>query len=602
MDEYEGADEGFRGLARRDAARREAAARDRAGRDQPGRDQPGHDRAGRARDGRDGDQGAERSGLADPDFSGWVDADAGSEGSRPVHRFPIPGYGDLTESMPEVHPVPGGVGLPHWADPPTGEVPLIVPTNRPGGGAGSGSARRAQPDDSGRTMAWRNRDTDWDDLDFEPLGTGGGALGALDEQREDPGDIFSFDSMDEHASGWAQARPVKPKQGSKGGRGTSGSPDPGAFDRPDLTSQLAFEPTPEAMAGVAGEGLAPQGRGSRRVALPGRGRSTRPADLGGTDYDIAGAEARGGLAVSTPDLGPVGPSAGFEGSGSMPGEPLPGEPVRSGSSGLIRTVTGVGIGVLLLLALKVGPSAALALVVLLVTMAAAELYGVLRRAGYKPATLLGLVATVCLMVAVYLKGEAAIGVVVAITMAASLLWYLLGVERDQPTANLAATVLGFLWVGLLGSYAALLISPALFPDRHGEAFFLGAVIATVAYDVGALVVGSRQGRHPLAPSASPNKTWEGMVGGIVVCLVISALVVGRIHPWDTASAFGLGVVVCVVAPLGDLCESVVKRDLRIKDMGSILPGHGGVLDRLDALLFVVPATFYFVRVLGIGVG
>lgn len=256
----------------------------------------------------------------------------------------------------------------------------------------------------------------------------------------------------------------------------------------------------------------------------------------------------------------------------------------------------------MLLALKAGPPVALALIVLLVTMAAAELFGVLRRAGYKPATLLGLVATVCLMVAVYLKGEAAIGVVVAITMASSLLWYLLGVERERPTANLAATVLGFLWVGLLGSFATLLVSPALFPNRHGEAFFLGAVIATVAYDVGALVAGASMGRHPLAPSASPNKTWEGMLGGIVTCLVVTALVVGRIHPWDTADALGLALIVCVLAPLGDLCESVVKRDLRIKDMGSILPGHGGVLDRLDALLFVMPATFYFVRVLGIGVG
>jgi phosphatidate cytidylyltransferase len=205
------------------------------------------------------------------------------------------------------------------------------------------------------------------------------------------------------------------------------------------------------------------------------------------------------------------------------------------------------------------------------------------------------------MVAEYLKGEAAIGIVVVVTVVVSLLWYL-GVERARSTANLAATVLGFLWVGLLGSFAALLLSPALFPDRHGEAFFLGAVIATVAYDVGALVVGSQMGRHPLAPAVSPNKTWEGIVGGTVVCLIVTALLVGRIHPWGTANAVALGIVVCVVAPLGDLCESVVKRDLRVKDMGSILPGHGGVLDRLDALLFVIPATFFLVRLLHIGVG
>ncbi len=205
------------------------------------------------------------------------------------------------------------------------------------------------------------------------------------------------------------------------------------------------------------------------------------------------------------------------------------------------------------------------------------------------------------MVAVYLKGDAAIGVVVVVTVAVCLLWYL-WIEKARSTANLAATVLGFFWVGLLGSFAALLLSPAVFPDRHGEAFFLGAVIATVAYDVGALAVGSKLGRHPMAPSVSPNKTWEGMIGGIVACLIISAVIVGRIHPWGTANALGLGVLVCVVAPLGDLCESVVKRDLGVKDMGSMLPGHGGVLDRLDALLFVTPATYFLVRLLHIGVG
>lgn len=581
-------------MARREDARRDAARRDAAA---------------RGASSKEGNEAADRSGGAGPGRTlGRVSPSAA--GTRPLPRFPIPGYGESPD-LGEVNPASTGVGLPHWAAPPTGEVPLIVPTTRAGGPAGqppSGTARRGRPDERVRAMAWRDRDADWDDL--EPLGGGDGALGALDEQRGDPGEMFSFENMDAQGSraqaGRTQAGYGPGDQAGKEPQGVQapgerGAPRGTGQDRsgivsPDLPMAGGFGVRADPMLGPQDDEPAAQPSPSRRITLPSRMRPLAPS-LGRPGEAADGGNGdEGDLDPGDPDLRRPG------GHRHRGGSAQPGEETHVGSSGLIRTTTGIGIGVLLLLAFKVGPPAALALVTILVTMATAELYGVLRKARYQPATLLGLLATVCLMVAVYLKGEAAIGVVVALTMGATLLWYLIGVERGRPTANLAATVLGFLWVGFLGSYAALLISPALFPNRHGEAFFLGAVIATVAYDVGALVAGSRLGRHPLAPSASPNKTWEGMAGGIALCLLISALVVGRIHPWDTANAFGLGLIVCVVAPLGDLCESVVKRDLGIKDMGAILPGHGGVLDRLDALLFVVPATFYFVRALHVGVG
>jgi phosphatidate cytidylyltransferase len=154
-------------------------------------------------------------------------------------------------------------------------------------------------------------------------------------------------------------------------------------------------------------------------------------------------------------------------------------------------------------------------------------------------------------------------------------------------------------VAVFGSYAALLLAPSLFPQRHGIAFLLGAVIAGVSYDVGALVFGGWLGRHALA-SVSPNKTWEGFVGGVITSIIVSIIVVPLIHPWTVGKAAALGLVVSVVATLGDLFESTVKRHLGLKDMGRLLPGHGGMLDRVDGLLFALPATYYLVIAFHLG--
>jgi len=212
-----------------------------------------------------------------------------------------------------------------------------------------------------------------------------------------------------------------------------------------------------------------------------------------------------------------------------------------------------------------------------------------------------LVGTISLMVGAYNKGIAALPLVLVLVVAFTLLWYLFGVERGSAVAGTASTMLVIGWVALLGSYAGLLLAPSAFPNRHGIAFLLGAIVATVANDVGALVVGRWIGSRQLAPTISPNKTWEGLAGGALTSILVSTIVIGSfVHPWTPANAALLGIVVAVVAPLGDLCESLLKRDLRLKDMGSLLPGHGGVLDRVDALLFVLPATYYLVRALNIG--
>ena len=168
-----------------------------------------------------------------------------------------------------------------------------------------------------------------------------------------------------------------------------------------------------------------------------------------------------------------------------------------------------------LIAFNFGSVPAMVVVTAVVTVAAMEAYGAFRGGGYHPATLLGLVATVSLMVATYTKGERALPIVLVLLVVLTFVWHLIGVDRRaDPVRSTGATVLVFCWVAVFGSYGALLLAPSEFPHRHGIAFVLGALIAAVAYDVGALLVGGWLGRHPIS-AASPNKTWEGLVGGTV---------------------------------------------------------------------------------------
>jgi phosphatidate cytidylyltransferase len=166
----------------------------------------------------------------------------------------------------------------------------------------------------------------------------------------------------------------------------------------------------------------------------------------------------------------------------------------------------------------------------------------------------------------------------------------------RPTANLGVTIVGVVWVGVLGAFAALILD---IPSQ-GVSILLVAIVAAVAHDAGGFFIGRSMGRTPFT-SISPGKTLEGLVGGILsglVAVLVVAVLLG-VGPFSLGEALVFGLVTSLMAPFGDLAESLVKRDLGLKDMGSILPQHGGVLDRFDALLFVLPTAYYAVRALGL---
>jgi len=266
----------------------------------------------------------------------------------------------------------------------------------------------------------------------------------------------------------------------------------------------------------------------------------------------------------------------------------------------VAIMVGVGLAALILAAMTVGPAAALAVVTVALGLAAVEFFNAVRIAGHQPAVLLGLAASVMMPLAVYWRGEQAMVLVIVLSLIFGSLWYLTGVGNESAVRGLGTTLLGIIHIGLLGSFAALMLGTTVGGVDIGTGLLTAAVLVTVGYDVGALAIGKAMGRTPLSP-ASPNKTMEGLVGGMVVAVAVGVIIgiLGKPAPFAGevwGGGFGasllLGIVAALAAPIGDLAESQIKRDLGIKDMGSILPGHGGLLDRFDGLLFVLPATYY----------
>lgn len=276
------------------------------------------------------------------------------------------------------------------------------------------------------------------------------------------------------------------------------------------------------------------------------------------------------------------------------GEGEPGRKRGIGADLRSRVVTGALVAAVCLLVFNAGRAPAALLCALVIGVGVVELCTGLRAQGHRPAVVIALAGSVALVLGGYNAGESAYPFVLALVALSTLLWYLFQVvPAGRPAPGIAMTFLAFGYVGVLGGFAGLLLG---FPN--GVGMLLGTALCTVAGDVGAYFVGRKFGRRKLT-AISPNKTMEGLAGGAVASVVAGAVLAGAIHPWDFPSGLALGLVVAVVAPLGDLCESMLKRDLELKDLGGILPGHGGVLDRFDTILFALPAAYYLVRFLDI---
>jgi phosphatidate cytidylyltransferase len=475
---------------------------------------------------------AQRRGDDQPRYGDRPHSPSG-DGPRPVLRFPLGSSSDPRDiERPVVasqDPISEQVELPHWTEPATGQVPQILPEEP----AGEGDEVDDWASFASSTPRWRDDATRHErDEGFEDVASWGaeeddGRLGALDtSERPTHDDYFSFADLDEAVAPGASVFAVADDDE---GFGADWAPEVEVDEEIDVPYDA---PRPR-RAG------APSSRRQAATDGPRMMRAGRPT---GGDRDM-------GVAVAV----------------------------------------GVGFLALALILFNMGPAPAMILVTAVIALAVAELYGVLRQAGYQPVALAGITGTIGLVVGAYNYGTAAIPTVLFLTTAVCLLWYLVGAASESPVMNVGVTLLGVLWVGLFGSFAALMLGIG----DPGLGILLATVLGTVGYDVGGLFIGKNAGRQPLS-AASPNKTIEGLLGGCVTAFVVVVVLTATIGfgPIGSFSEGAMvGLAIALFAPLGDLCESLVKRDLGVKDMGSILPGHGGLLDRFDGMLFALPAVW-----------
>jgi phosphatidate cytidylyltransferase len=267
-------------------------------------------------------------------------------------------------------------------------------------------------------------------------------------------------------------------------------------------------------------------------------------------------------------------------------------------------LTGVVLAGIALASLLIGKGAFAIVAGLVVLIAQGELFGVSVKHHQQPATFVGLVTGGLMIAGAYYHGEPGVLAMFALGIVATFLWFMAGpaAHRKGVVGHIGATILNIAYIPLLASY--LIITLVFFGGKDGKELVVAVIGLTFIFDTCAFLVGSVWGgsffQRPLAPSVSPKKSLEGLIGATLITIIVAmALVPSFVAPFEDKriEALLLAVVVAAAATLGDLAESLIKRDLGIKDMGSILPGHGGVLDRIDSLLFVAPAAFLLLRVI-----
>jgi phosphatidate cytidylyltransferase len=425
--------------------------------------------------------------------------------------------------------------LPHWTEMPTGEVPRFGKTD----------------DQPTRRIV----------------------IGANDSSRDrddsDNSDVWSaYNEPDPSASTGARRPSFE-----------TTTPPPVSSPRREGRIVIGTDPTDERRRPVARDASGAQ---SRPVSRPTSRAGSSSGSRSSSSATSKGSSARGAQVTR----------AQRSSSGSSAGRDLP-----------TATAVGALLAAVFIASLMWRPAAVMLLIAVLIGVAAFEFFTQASASGYRPSTVIGVVGCVAAPLCAYWIGDAALPLVIAFGFIATVVVFVGsdGIESG-PVPNTAIMMLAMLWIGLMSSYAALILR---FSSANGAAFvnvgtdtLFIVVIGVIANDMAAYFAGTAMGRTPLRDWISPAKSIEGLIGGTVGTFFAVVLVGMQSTTWNSfGDWFLLALVISVMAPLGDLAESMFKRNLNIKDFGTVLRGHGGVLDRFDSLLFVLPAAYYLTLVI-----
>ncbi len=487
------------------------------------------------RDRRDDDDFSEFGSLFDDDAPPTQPVPGIDDGAAPGDDGPDDGSGDDSAALSFGESGTGS--LPHWTEPPTGEIPRFDST------------------------------------------------GATDQMASDDEELDVWSSFSSEAPVWKDDTPIEPGPESRDPRDPSAEVpmQRRASDRVDVDESISGQ-----QRRVTGESAAVAREPSRiTIGTDPSGMPRRPVE--------GGRRRRGG----PPPVAPRGPA--------------PGAPAPSGRDMPTAIAVGVLLAAVFIGALVWDPRAAVAVIVLILGLAAVEFYDKVAEKGYRPAIVPGIATCIAAPLACYWLGIGTLPLVMTFGFMATAASFI-GARSVEagPMPNASITTLGIVWIGLLGSFAVLIlrlstrdfsalgiIDGARAANRGTDTLFLLA-LGVVANDVGALFIGSAVGRTPLRRWISPNKTAEGLLGGTVFTIAV-LLFVGVSNSSTTWSSswhlLALALVISVLAPMGDLVESMFKRNLDVKDFGTLVRGHGGILDRFDGFLFALPGVYYLTLVL-----
>jgi phosphatidate cytidylyltransferase len=285
-----------------------------------------------------------------------------------------------------------------------------------------------------------------------------------------------------------------------------------------------------------------------------------------------------------------GSSARREPAGPKPGPQLP---LRGGRKLSQAVATAVVLLLILIVCYALGPTAFFWLAAVVILLSLFELFDALHRSGRRTVAPFGLLCGFGLLLAAYFRpGRPEL--VVAFFGATVLGAFLLALRPARgmtPASDAAWTVLAVTWIGGAGAAAVSMLTL-----HDGLNLLVAHVLITALDDIGAYFAGVGFGSHKLAPSISPGKSWEGFLGGVAAALAGGAVFGALLDVLGVVHGLAIAAIIGLLAPAGDLAESMAKRELGLKDSGRLLPGHGGFLDLLDAILFCAPPVLLYLRV------